>query len=136
VPAGPVHDFGHFALAAVMGLVLGARIVHILRRRREPNPNAWTDAHGLHGWDAWLARGLTVLVPIAWLVGAVTVLVHHESNLYTAAPAMAALLPIAAALWIGASFAWHDFCRDRVGAALDESDRRYREYWKDVARPS
>jgi hypothetical protein len=43
-------------------------------------------------------------------------------------------LPVAATVWILATFAWHDFCRDRIAAALDESDRRYREYWRDVAQ--
>ena len=51
-----------------------------------------------------------------------------------AVPMMAALMPVVAALWIVASFAWHDFCRDRIAAALDESDRRYRAYWKGVGQ--
>jgi hypothetical protein len=38
-------------------------------------------------------------------------------------------------VWVLASFAWHDFWRDRIAGALNESDRRYREYWRDIADP-
>ena len=135
-PDGPIHEFGHFALPGVMAIVVLGRAVHVVRRRRAPDPNAWGHAQRLHGWDAVLARGLTVSVPLAWLAGAITVIVHHESVLHPALPIMAAWLPIAATVWILATFAWYDFCRDRVAAALDESDRRYRTYWKDLGRTS
>ena len=102
--------------------------------RAGPNAEAWTHAERLNGWDARLAHGLTLSVPLVWLVGAVTILVHHEAMLQSAVPLMAALMPMVAALWIVASFAWHDFCRDRIAAALDESGRRYREYWKGIGQ--
>lgn len=135
-PDGPIHEYGHLALPVLMAVVVAARGVHIIRRRRAPDPDAWGLAQRLHGWDAVLARGLTVSVPLAWLVGAITVIAHHESVLHPALPIMAAWLPMAATVWILASFAWYDFCRDRVAAALDESDRRYRTYWKDLGRRS
>lgn len=133
-PEGPIHEYGHFALPVLMAFVVAARGIHIIRRSRVPDPNAWGHAQRLHGWDAVLARGLTVSVPLAWLAGAITIIVHHESVLHPALPIMAAWLPIAAAVWILATFAWYDFCRDRVAAALAESDRRYRAYWKNLSR--
>lgn len=135
-PDGPLHEVAHFALLGVMAVIVAMRAVHILRRREPPDPDAWTRAKRHHPSDARMAQLLTVTVPLAWLVGGATILVHHQSLLHHAMLVFAALLPIAAALWILASFAWHDFCHDHVAAALDESDRRYREYWKDIARTS
>jgi hypothetical protein len=136
VPDGPIHDYGHLGLFVVMGVAVLARAVHIVRRRSEPNPDAWSHAQRLHGTDAVLARALTVSVPLAWLAGAVTILAHHEVVVHPAVPLMAGMLPVAATVWILASLSWHDFCRDRIGLALEESDRRYRAYWKDLgARP-
>jgi hypothetical protein len=133
---GPMHDYGHFALFGVMGLVILARAVHVVRRRHEPNANAWAHAQQLHGTDAVLARALTVSVPVAWLAGAGMILAHHEAVVHPAVPLMAAALPVAAVVWVLASLSWHDYCRDRIATALEESDRRYRAYWKDLgARP-
>jgi hypothetical protein len=132
-PDGPLHEVAHFALVGVMGVMILARAVHVLRRRNPADDAAWVRAHATHGTDARLAQVLTVAVPLAWLVGGVTILVHHLEALHGPALVMGVWLPVAAAVWALATFAWHDFCRDRIAAALDESDRRYREYWREVA---
>jgi hypothetical protein len=41
-------------------------------------------------------------------------------------------LPLGGALWIFATFAWTDACRDRIGAGIEESDRKFRAYWRDI----
>ena len=132
-PDGPLHEVAHFALVGVMGVVILARAIHILRRRSPADEAAWVRARAVHGTDARLAQVLTVAVPLAWLAGGVTILVHHIDALHGPALIMGVWLPVAAAVWTLATFAWHDFCRDRIAAALDESDRRYREYWREVA---
>lgn len=135
LPEGPLHEVAHFALVAVIGVVVVARGIHVLRRERVSDPHAWARARAVHPSDARLAQVLIVAVPIAWLAGGLTVIVHHVSVLHGPGLVIGVWLPVAAAVWVLASFAWHDFCRDRIAAALDESDRRYREYWQDLARP-
>jgi hypothetical protein len=132
-PDGPLHEVAHFALVGVMGVVVLARAIHVLRRGGAADEAAWVRARAIHGTDARLAQVLTVAVPLAWLVGGVTILVHHLEVLHGPALVMGVWLPVAAVVWTLATFAWHDFCRDRIAAALDESDRRYREYWREVA---
>jgi hypothetical protein len=134
-PDGPLHEVAHFALVAVMALIVLARGVHVMRRGRESDPDAWTRARAVHRSDSRLAQLLTVAVPLAWLGGGVTIIVNHIGVLHGPGLVIGVWLPVAAAVWILASFAWHDFCRDRIAAALDESDQRYREYWRDIAHP-
>ena len=135
-PDGPLHEVAHFGLLGVMGTVVAARVVHVLRRRRHVDPRAWIRAREVHRSDARLAQWLTYAVPLAWLVGSVTILVHHLPDLGGAVFMAGAWLPVAAGLWVSAAFAWHDFCHDRLAGALDQSDRRYRKYWRDIARTS
>ena len=132
-PDGPLHEVAHFALVGVMGFVVLARAIHVLRRESAADEAAWVRAREVHRTDAHLAQVLTVAVPLAWLVGGVTILLHHIEVLHGPALVMGVWLPVAAVVWTLATFAWHDFCRDRIAAALDESDRRYREYWREVA---
>jgi hypothetical protein len=134
-PDGPLHEAAHFALVGVMGTILVARGIHILRRERLSDPDPWHRARAVHRSDAHLAQILTVAVPVAWLGGGLTIIVHHIGVLHGPGLVIGVWLPVAAAVWVLASFAWHDFCRDRIAAALDESDRKYREYWRDVADP-
>jgi hypothetical protein len=134
-PEGPLHEVAHLSLVGVMGAILVARGVHVLRRERMRDPDAWARARAVHRSDARLAQILTVAVPLAWLGGGVTIIVNHIWVLHGPGLVIGLWLPVAAAVWILASFAWHDFCRDRAAAALDESDRKYREYWRDLADP-
>ena len=134
-PEGLLHEVAHFALIGVMGLVVLARVVRMVQGRSGPTTDVWTRARAVHRSDAHLAQILTVAVPTAWLAGSAAILVHHVPAVHGAALMMGVWLPAAAVLWILAGFAWHDLCRDRIAAALDESDRRYREYWQDLARP-
>jgi hypothetical protein len=132
-PDGPLHEVAHFALVGVMGAILIARGIHVFRREPPGAHDAWARAGAVHASDARLARILIVAVPLAWLVGGLTIIVHHIGVLHGPGLVIGVWLPVAAAAWIMASFAWHDFCRDRIAAALDESDRKYREYWLNVA---
>jgi hypothetical protein len=132
-PDGLLHEAAHFSLVGMMGVVVLARGVQVLRHRTQADPDAWIRARAVHRLDARLAEVLIVAVPLAWLLGSGAILVQHVPALHGAALMLGAWLPIGAVLWTFATFAWHDFCRDRVAAALGESDRRYREYWRDVA---
>ncbi len=132
-PDGMLHEASHFALVAVMASVILARAVHVLRRRGGTRTDAWAQARAVQRWDAQLAQVLTIAVPVAWLVGGVTILVRHLVTLNGAALLIGVWLPVAAGVWIVAAFAWHDFCHDRLAGALDESSQRYRDYWRDIA---
>lgn len=135
-PEGPLHDVAHVALVVIMAVVVAARCIHLLRGRAGTGSGAWGRAREMHRWDTHLAQALTVTVPIAWLVGGLTILAQHLLALSAVLPLVGIWLPVAAGLWIAAAFAWHDFCHDRLAGALDESHRRYREYWRDIARPT
>jgi hypothetical protein len=134
-PEGLAHEVAHFALVGVMSCIVLARGVHVLRHGPNTDPDAWARARAVHRSDADLARVLTVSVPLAWLGGGVTIIVHHIGVLHGPGLVIGIWLPVAAAVWVLASFAWHDFWRDRIARALDESDRKYREYWRDLAGP-
>jgi hypothetical protein len=135
-PDGPLHEIAHFGLVGVMGFAVVVRAIHVMGRHATVDPDAWTQARAVHRWDTDLALVLTIAVPLAWLAGSITIVVHHIPALHGPSLVLGALMPVAATLWILASFAWHDFCRDRIAAALDESNRRYRQYWRDLTHPS
>jgi hypothetical protein len=134
-PEGPVHEVAHFALVGVMSVIVLARGVYVVRRGSRSDPDAWARARAVHRSDVDLARFLTVSVPLAWLGGGLTIIVQHIDPLHGPGLVLGVWLPVAAAVWILASFAWHDFWHDRIASALDESDRKYREYWQDIADP-
>jgi small-conductance mechanosensitive channel len=135
-PEGLIHEIGHVLLVGVMVVVVVARAVQILRRRGAVDPDAWSRARAVHPSDARIAELLIVSVPLSWLIGTGTILVHHVPALNGAALMIGAWLPMAAVLWTVATFAWHDICRDKIAGALDESDRRYRTYWQGIADSS
>jgi hypothetical protein len=138
-PDGLVHEFAHLAMLVVMAAIVVARGIHMWRHRGRPARTAaenesWRRAATVNQLDVILARVLTVAVPIVWLVGNALILVHRLPMMEDAIPVVGMWLPMAAGLWIFATFAWQDFCRDRIADAVDESDRRFRGYWRDIGR--
>jgi archaellum biogenesis protein FlaJ (TadC family) len=134
--AGEVHWIAHLALPGIMVVVLAARTVHLLARHATPHDDTWVRARTIDSFDGRLAEILSVAVPLAWLVGGVAILVRHWMELHGLAVMVGLWLPLGGVLWILATFAWRDACRDRVGAAIDESDRRFRDYWRDIGQTS
>jgi len=132
---GHVHAIAHLSLPGLMGLVIVIRGVQLLRRHPEPRDDAWIRARGVSAFDSHLARVLSIAVPLAWLVGSGAILVRHAPAFHDMFPGVGLWLPLGAALWILATFAWTDACRDRIAAGLDESDRRFRDYWRDIGLP-
>ncbi len=98
-PDGPLHEVAHFALVGLMGAIILARGVHVLRRERMSDPDTWARARAVHRSDADLAQVLIVAVPVAWLVGGVTIIVHHIGVLHGPGLVMGVWLPVAAACW-------------------------------------
>jgi hypothetical protein len=92
----------------------------------------WIRARAVSAFDSRLARALSFAVPLAWLVGGAAILIRHGSMLNDLLVVGGLWLPLGAALWILATFAWTDACRDRIGAGIDESDRRFRDYWRNI----
>ena len=131
--AGPAHEGAHFALLIVMTVVVVVRALQLIRNGGRTDADAWKRARELHRSDAAVAQALTLAVPLAWLGGSASIVMHHVPALVALAPFAGALAPLAATLWILAAFAWHDLCTERIGRALEESDRRYREYWRNIA---
>jgi hypothetical protein len=129
---GQIHEIAHLALPGLMGLVIVIRSVHLLRRHPEPREDAWARARAVSSFDSHLARILSIAVPLAWLVGSAAILVRHASAFHDLFVGVGLWLPLGAALWILATFAWTDACRDKIAAGLDESDRKFRDYWRDI----
>lgn len=129
---GQVHAIAHLSLPALMVAVIVIRGAHVLRPHPTPRDDVWTRARAVSAFDSRLARTLSFAVPLAWLVGGGAILVRHASMLQDLLVVGGLWLPLAAALWILATFAWTDACRDRIGAGLDESDRRFRDYWRNI----
>ncbi len=129
-----VDAIAHAALPGLMGAVVVVRGLYVLVRRPRARDDAWDRARAVSRVDARLAEILAFAVPIAWLVGCVGILVRHGSGLHGFAAVLGIWLPLAAALWIFATFAWVDACKERIASAVDESDRRYRQYWRDIGR--
>ena len=131
---GTVHVVAHLSMPALMVAVIAVRGATILRRHPKPVDGTWDRAHSVDTWSARLAQVLGLAVPLAWLTGGVAILVRHGTELHGHAPTLGLWLPLSAALWILATFAWVDACRDRIAAGLEESDRRFRAYWRDIGR--
>lgn len=129
---GQIHAIAHLSLPALMGLVIVIRGMQFLRRHAEPREDAWERARAVSASDSLLARVLSIAVPLAWLVGSGAILVRHAPAHHDLFVTLGLWLPLGAALWILATFAWTDACRDKIAAGLDESDRRFRDYWRDV----
>lgn len=132
---GQVHAIAHLSLPGLMGLVIVIRGVHLLRRHSGPRDDAWTRAGAVSSFDTHLARVLSIAVPLAWLVGSGAILVRHAPAFHDMFLTVGFWLPLGAALWILATFAWADTCRDRIAAGLDDSDRRFRDYWRHIGLP-
>lgn len=131
---GQVHWVAHLSLPGFMGLVILGRLAYVVRRHRAPHDDAWTRAGALVPFDTRLAQVLAIAVPLAWLFGSGAIVARHWMDFEGMAMLAGVWLPLAALLWILASFAWIDACRDRVATGLDESDRRFRDYWRNVGR--
>jgi hypothetical protein len=129
---GHVHAIAHLSLPGLMGLVIVIRGVQFLRQHPEPREDAWARARAVSAFDSHLARVLSIAVPLAWLVGSGAILVRHAPVHHDLFVTLGLWLPLGAALWILATFAWTDACRDRIAAGLDESDRKFRDYWRDI----
>ena len=129
---GQVHAIAHLSLPGLMGLVIVIRGVQILRRHPEAREDAWAGARAVSAFDFLLARVLSIAVPLAWLVGSGAILVRHAPVHHDLFVTLGLWLPLGAALWILATFAWADACRDKIAAGLDESDRKFRDYWRDI----
>lgn len=129
---GHVHAIAHLSLPGLMGLVIVIRGMHLLRRHAEPREDAWARARAVSAFDSHLARVLSIAVPLAWLVGSGAILARHAPVHHDLFVTLGFWLPLGAALWILATFAWTDACRDKIAAGLDESDRRFRDYWRDI----
>lgn len=129
---GNAHAIAHLSLPGLMALVVVVRGVHLLRRHPDAREDAWTRADAVSSFDSHLARVLSIAVPLAWLVGSGAILVRHADMLHHLLVGGGFWLPLGAVLWIIATFAWTDACRDRIAAGVDESDRRFREYWRDI----
>ena len=131
---GQVHAIAHLSLPALMIVVIVVRGIHLARRHPAPRDDVWTRARAVSAFDSQLARALSFAVPLAWLIGSGAILARHASMLQDLLVVGGLWLPLGATLWIVATFAWTDACRDRIGAGIDESDRRFRDYWRDVGR--
>jgi hypothetical protein len=131
---GQLHSIAHLSLPGLMGLVIVARGAQLVRRHPVPRPDAWSRAGAVSRIDSRLARILSIAVPLAWLAGSGAILVRHAPTLRDLFVGGGLWLPLTAALWIIATFAWTDACRDAIAAGLDESDRRFRAYWRDIGR--
>jgi hypothetical protein len=131
---GHLHAVAHLSLPAFMAVVIAVRAVHIVRRHADARDDTWTRARAVNAFDTRLAQLLSVAVPLAWLAGSVAILVRHSHVIHDLLAGVGFWLPLGAALWIFATFAWIDACRDRISAGVDESDRNFRAYWQDVGR--
>ena len=131
---GQVHWIAHLSLPGLMVLVIAGRAAYVLRRHRTPHDDAWARAREVDAFDTRLAQVLSVAVPLAWLVGSAAIVVRHWMDFQGLAIMAGMWLPLAAMLWILATFAWVDACRDRIATGLDESDRRFRAYWQDIGQ--
>lgn len=131
---GHLHAVAHLSLPAFMGIVIVIRIVHIVRRHVDTRDDTWLRARAVNAFDTRLAQLLSVAVPLAWLAGSVAILVRHSHVVHDLLAGVGFWLPLGAALWIFATFAWIDACRDRIAAGVDESDRNFRAYWQDLGR--
>jgi hypothetical protein len=131
---GPIHAIAHLSLPALMIGVVVVRGSHVLRRHPTPGDGTWDRARAVDRWSTRLAQVLGLAVPLAWLAGGIAILARHGTELHGHAPTLGLWLPVSAALWILATFAWVDACRDRVAAGLEEADRKFRAYWRDIGR--
>jgi hypothetical protein len=132
---GNIHAIAHLSLPVLMGLVIVLRGVQLLRRHAEARGDAWSRAGAVSSFDSHLARVLSIAVPLAWLVGGGAVLARHAPGFHALFEGVGLLLPLSAVLWVFATFAWMDACRDLIAAGLEESDRKFRDYWRDLGLP-
>lgn len=131
---GQMHWVAHLSLPGFMALVIIGRVAYVLTRHHAPHEDAWARAGTVDAFDTRLAQVLSVAVPLAWLVGSAAIVVRHWMDFQGLAIMAGLWLPLAAMLWILATFAWVDACRDKIATGLDESDRKFRDYWRDIAR--
>jgi hypothetical protein len=84
-----------------------------------------------HG-ETLIAAAVAAVVPVAWFAGLAAVLLRQSAEPVALASAVMIWAPLGLFLWLGATLAWAEDCRERLALALAESDRRFRAYWSDL----
>ena len=133
VPTAGLRVIGDLALPGVLVFVIVARALHVvLRHARIDGSRAWSRAAQVDHGEATIAAAVAVIVPVAWFVGLTAVLLRQSTEAVGLASAVMVWAPIGLFLWLGATMAWAEDCRERLALALAESDRRFRAYWSDL----
>lgn len=135
---GPLDAVGHLALPTLLVFVAAARAVHVFHARHDPVPEAgaWSRAAEVDPSNARFAAAIAVAVPAAWLIGGAAILLRHAVTRDELAAVVGIWGPLGAASWVLATLAWVGDCRERLARSLVESERRFRQYWAEVARPA
>lgn len=122
------HPFAHVALPLAVAAYLAIRLVIRLTRPGVDPSGAWRTAQTVAPGAARLAKLVAVAVPFGAALAAWSLALHHID-----APDRPVLVgfvaPMYVLLWLAASGAWLDECRDRLARAELESRDRFRMYW-------
>lgn len=133
VPTADLRLVGDLALPGVLGFVIVARTLHVvLRRTRIDGSGAWSRASHVDHGETLIAAAIAAVVPVAWFAGLSAVLLRQTAEPVALASTVMVWAPLGLFLWLGATLAWAEDCRERLAVALAESDRRFRAYWSDL----
>jgi len=122
----------HLFHACLPIFLLGFIAVHVIWRHPAPRPDGWQRAFEADPSDA----RMTILVggvAMAGVAAALVAIFCPMGEPMALAVALGIWLPILAPLYFGAIWVSIDCSIRRLGSSADASDRRFRDYWRDIA---
>jgi hypothetical protein len=137
-PLSPTaHEAAHLALPALVVAHLVVRTLLRLvdgRPRDEDVDRAWAQARSVDRQTTLIAILVVTVGSIGLLLALLVMVEPHLAQPGQLGVYAAVYIPILGALWVLATVSFAHGARDRLAAALAESDRHLREYWAAVGR--
>jgi cobalamin synthase len=132
-----VHEAFHLLVPATwLALAAAVLLWRILRPPPAGEHDVWARAAQVDPSLTRYARLVSTLMTIGWLVSFGAVIVHHHlATPRSTFVTFGILVPLTAAAWILAVFAWTTWCRATLAHAEHAAADRLRHHMAEIAKP-
>ena len=128
------HPIGHVLVFVIPGGYLAWRVVARLLAAPIDPSGAWSRAFAVDPGSARLAVLVVLAVPLGLFMAAGSLAIHHLGMPESAGFVYGVIGPAFILLWLAATAAWLDACRDRLARAALASEELFRSYWASIAQ--
>lgn len=130
-----IHETFHIAVPAAWVAISVLIGLHLILRPAPDEPNVWDRAADAEPELTRLARLVSGVMTIGWLVAMGAVIVnHHLGSPHQAAFTFLVTVPASFAVWFLVVMAWSAWCRALLARAEHAADLRLKRYWAELGR--